>query len=176
VAVCVAGLTFFFGQSAKGRLLFDRIKLRLPLFGQLNKKSLLSNFSRTLSVLVSSGIPLVPAMRLAIETIDNRVISQNLSDITTDIEEGAGIGESFRKSGFFPEIMVQMVSTGEKTGAIDEMVLRTADFYEKQVDSSINTLTTLLEPIVIALIGLVVGGMMLAMFLPVFKLGGIMHR
>jgi type IV pilus assembly protein PilC len=126
--------------------------------------------------LVSSGIPLVPAMRLAIETIDNQVIARTLSDITTDIEKGAGVGEGFRKSGFFPEIMVQMIATGEKTGAIDDMVLKTADFYEKQVESTISTLTTLLEPIIIALIGLVVGGMMLAMFLPVFKLGGVMHH
>jgi type IV pilus assembly protein PilC len=113
---------------------------------------------------------------LGTQTINNLIISQNLGEIINSIERGAGIGESFKRKGFFPEMMVQMITTGEKAGAMDEMVLRAADFYEKQVDRTISALMTLLEPIIIAFVGLLVGGIMLAMFLPVFKMGGIMHH
>lgn len=166
---------FVFSRTEQGRFMLDRLKLNLPVFGPIIKKSIVASFSRTLSVLVGSGIPLVPAMRLATQSIDNRVIAQNLSAISTAIERGAGIGECFRTSGFFPEMMVQMVATGEKTGTIDEMVLKAADFYDKQVDTTLSTLTTLLEPLIIIAVGLVVGGIMMAMFLPVFKMGGTMH-
>jgi type IV pilus assembly protein PilC len=166
---------FVFSHSEQGRFMLDRLKLKLPIFGPIIKKSIVASFSRTLSVLVGSGIPLVPAMRLATNSVENRVIAQNLLAITTAIERGAGVGECFRNSGFFPEMMVQMVSTGEKTGNIDEMVLKAADFYEKQVDTTISTLTTLLEPLIIIVVGFIVGGIMMAMFLPVFKMGGAMH-
>jgi len=166
---------FLLSKTGRGRIILDRMKLNLPVFGPVIKKSIMAQFARTLSLLVASGIPLVPAMRLATQTINNQVIVQNLSTITNDIEKGGGVGDGFRKSGFFPEMMVQMVVTGEKTGAIDAMVLKAADFYEKEVDTSIDTLMTLLEPAIIAFIGIVVGGIMLAMFLPVFKLGGAMR-
>ncbi|RLA92668.1 MAG: hypothetical protein DRG25_05930 [Deltaproteobacteria bacterium] len=172
--ILVSGLGFLFSRTSKGRIIIDRVKLSLPVFGPIIKKSIMANFSRTLSILVNSGIPLVPAMRLATQTINNSLIVQKLSEITDEIERGGGVGEGFRKSGFFPEMMVQMITTGEKTGTIDSMVLKAADFYEKQVETSINTLTTLIEPIIIGVIGLVVGGIMLAMFLPVFKMGGVM--
>ena len=167
---------YLFSLTPRGRIIIDRIKLNLPVFGPIIKKSILSNFSRTLSVLVASGVPLVPALWLATQTINNLIISQNLTEIINSIEKGAGVGEGFKRKGFFPEMMVQMITTGEKAGSMDEMVLRAADFYEKQVDSTISTLMTLLEPIIIAGVGLLVGGIMLAMFLPVFKLGGIMHH
>jgi type IV pilus assembly protein PilC len=125
---------------------------------------------------VEIGVPLVPALWLSTQTINNLIISQNLGEIINGIEQGAGVGEGFKRKGFFPEMMVQMITTGEKAGSMDEMVLRAADFYEKQVDTTISTLMTLLEPIIIAGVGLLVGGIMLAMFLPVFKLGGIMHH
>ena len=175
-AIVIMGLSFLFSRTVRGRTALDRIKLYLPIFGPIIKKSIMANFSRTLSVLISSGIPLIPAMRLATQTINNQIIFQNLSEITNDIEKGGGVGEGFRQSGFFPEMMVQMIATGEKTGTIDDMVLKAADFYEKQVDATIDTITTLLEPIIIAAIGVVVGGIMLAMFLPVFKMGGIMQH
>lgn len=168
-------LVFLFSKTGRGRIILDRLKLNVPVFGPVIKKSIMAQFARTLSLLVASGIPLVPAMRLATQTINNQIIVQNLLAITNDIERGGGVGEGFRKSGFFPEMMVQMVATGEKTGAIDAMVLRAADFYEKEVNTSIDTLMTLLEPFIIAFIGLVVGGIMLAMFFPVFKLGGAMR-
>lgn len=166
---------FLFSKTGRGRLILDRVKLSLPVFGPIIKKSIMAQFARTLSLLVASGIPLVPAMRLTTQTINNQIIVQNLLVITNGIERGGGVGEGFRKSGFFPEMMVQMVATGEKTGAIDAMVLKAADFYEKEVNTSIETLMTLLEPFIIAFIGIVVGGIMLAMFFPVFKLGGAMR-
>jgi len=166
---------FLFSKTGRGKLILDWMQLSLPVFGPIIKKSIMAQFSRTLSLLVASGIPLVPAMRLATQTVNNQIIVQNLLAITTGIERGGGVGEGFRKSGFFPEMMVQMVATGEKTGAIDAMVLKAADFYEKEVNTSIDTLMTLLEPVIIAFIGIVVGGIMLAMFFPVFKLGGAMR-
>ncbi|MBN2466661.1 MAG: type II secretion system F family protein [Deltaproteobacteria bacterium] len=172
---CIIGLIVLLGRTQRGRLLLDRIKLRVPVFGPLIKKSTVTHFARTLSILVTSGIPLVPAMRLAIQTVNNEVVIQQLSIITDEIERGSGVGAGFRKSQFFPEMMVQMIITGEKTGTIDTMILKAAEFYEKQVDAAITTLTTLLEPFIIAIIGFLVGGIMLAMFLPVFKLGGVMH-
>jgi type IV pilus assembly protein PilC len=168
-------VVFLVSKTGGGRVFLDGVKLNLPVFGPLIKKSIMAQFARTLSLLVASGIPLVPAMRLATQTINNQIIVQTLLTITNDIERGGGVGEGFRKSGFFPEMMVQMVATGEKTGAIDAMVLKAADFYEREVNTSIDTLMTLLEPFIIAFIGLVVGGIMLAMFFPVFKLGGAMR-
>lgn len=164
---------YLISRTERGRFVFDQIKLHFPVLGPIIRKSTVANFSRTLSVLLSSGLPLVRALRLATDTVNNQVIARTLSDITREIEKGGSVGEGFRNCGIFPEMVVQMVSTGEKTGTIDSMILRAAEFYEKQVDSSISKLTTVLEPIIIAVVGLIVGGIMLALFLPVFKMGGL---
>ena len=166
---------YLFSLTPRGQMIIDRIKLHLPIFGPIIKKSILSNFSRTLSILVASGVPLVPSLWLATQTINNLVISQNLTEVINAIEKGVGVGEGFKRKEIFPEMMVQMITTGEKAGSMDEMVLRAANFYEKQVDATISTMMTLLEPLIIALVGLLVGGIMLAMFLPVFKMGGVMR-
>ncbi|MDY6862672.1 MAG: type II secretion system F family protein [Thermodesulfobacteriota bacterium] len=173
--VGIVGLGLFFRKTPRGRLILDQTKLNLPIFGPLLKKSILSNFSRTLSILVRSGIPLVQAMRLATQSINNLVITNSLSQIADNIERGGGVGESFRKSGIFPEMMLQMITTGEKTGAIDDMIIKVSTFYDQQIDATVNTLTTLIEPLVIIIIGTLIGGIMLAMFLPVFKMGGAMQ-
>jgi type IV pilus assembly protein PilC len=131
LVILLLGGEYLFSLTPRGRIIIDRIKLNLPVFGPIIKKSILSNFSRTFSVLVVSGMPLVSALWLATQAINNLTISQNLTEIINSIEQGAGVGEGFKRKEFFPEMMVQMITTGEKAGSMDEMVLRAADFYEK---------------------------------------------
>ncbi len=160
----------FWSKTTKGRRIWDQIKLKLPLFGKLNQKIAISRFSRTLAVLIASGLSIVETLNLSRQVIGNTVIADVVDEATDAISHGAGIAESFRRSGVFPPIVIHMISAGEKSGGIEEGLTNVADAFDNDVEVTVKALTSLLEPTMIVLLGIIVGFIVLAILLPIFDI------
>jgi type IV pilus assembly protein PilC len=165
----------FFGLRAacktpKGALVKDHVMLRLPVFGVLFKKVALSRFARTFSTLVKSGVPILGAMEIVSDTAGNLVISNIVNQARDSVKQGDSLSEPFSKSTVFPPMVVKMMAIGERSGALDALLEKIAEFYDQQVESEVKGLTSMIEPIMIAIMGVIVGGIVLAVFLPIFKL------
>ena len=154
-----------------GRLIRDRIFLRIPIFGSIIRQNILSKFSKTFGILISSGVAVMEAMELVIKVVSNRVYEIAIKDATKNIENGVSISESLKNTRVFPPIMIQLFSTGEETGEIDSLSLKASDFYTKQVNASVDRLTSLIEPLLIILVGVVIGGVIIVTYLPIFQVG-----
>jgi type IV pilus assembly protein PilC len=170
-AVAAAALLYGGAQSARGRRLIDGAKLRVPLFGPLVRKAVLARTCRTLSVLLSSGIPLIEAMDTVARVSGNRVIEDALIEATAHVQDGATVADTLKRTGEFPSMVVQFVATGEESGTLPAMLARAASYYEQQVDNTVATLSTLIEPIMIVVMGALAGGVIFALYLPIFSLG-----
>ena len=171
-AVVAAAVLLYMGaQSARGRRLIDGAKLRVPLFGPLVRKAVLARTCRTLSVLLSSGIPLIEAMATVARVSGNRVIEDALIEATAHVQDGATVADTLKRTGEFPSMVVQFVATGEESGTLPAMLARAASYYEQQVDNTVATLSTLIEPIMIVVMGALAGGVIFALYLPIFSLG-----
>lgn len=157
-------------RTPAGTLWWDHFKLRMPIFGVLFLKSSISKFSRTLSTLVKSGVPILTALEIVGTTAGNRVIELALIDVKSSIREGEGIAGPLEKKNIFPIMVVRMVAVGEETGELEQMLSKIADFYDAQVDAAIDGLSSLLEPLIIAFLGIVIGGIVICMFLPILNL------
>ena len=171
----VAGiaLTFAFRQyyaTERGRRVVDGIVLKLPVLGIIMRKIAVARFCRTLSTLMTSGVPILDGLEITARTAGNAVIEDALFEIRRAIERGETVAGPLKQTGVFPGMVVQMIGVGEATGALDTMLSKIADFYEEEVDTAVAGLLTLLEPIMIAFLGLVVGGIVIAMYLPIFGL------
>jgi type IV pilus assembly protein PilC len=164
-----------FAKTDKGRLFLDQRALKLPVFGQLIRKIAVGKFTRTLSTLVKSGVPILSCLEIVGKTAGNRVIELAVYDVRASIKEGETIAGPLQKSGVFPPMVVRMVGVGEQTGELDNMLSKIADFYDEQVDSAVKGLTSMIEPIIIVFLGIVVGGIVICMFLPIFQLSTIIH-
>jgi len=164
------GLVSYVTKSRKGRRMFDNILLRLPLFGEAIKKAAVSKFCRTLSTLLSEGISVTEAMRLVGKTSGNSIIEDASEEAANRIVEGEGISQAMAGTKVFPYLMLQMASVGVDSGSLPELLDKTADFYEEQVDSFVSTLSSMIEPILIVVLGLLVGVVVMAMYLPIFHL------
>ena len=163
-------------QTERGRFFWDKNKLRIPILGPLMRKYSLTKFTRTLGVLINSGVPILAALDLVAETADNKMLEMAISDSSTSIERGSGFAEALgERRSVFPEMVIQMSATGEESGTLDNMLSKVANFYEQQIESNITTLTSLIEPILVIFIGSVVGGILLSIFLPIFKMGRAMR-
>ena len=154
-----------------GSLIRDRILLRIPIFGSIIRQNILSKFSKTFGILISSGVAVMEAMELVIKVVNNRVYEIAVKDATKNIENGVSISDSLKETGVFPPIMIQLFSTGEETGEIDNLSLKASEFYTKQVNASVDRLTSLIEPLLIILVGLVIGGVIIVTYLPIFQVG-----
>ncbi len=154
-----------------GRLIRDKILLRIPIFGSIIRQNILSKFSKTFGILVSAGVSVMESMDLVIKVVSNRVFELAIKDATKNIENGVSISESLKNTGVFPPIMIQLFSTGEETGEIDSLSLKASDFYTKQVNASVDRLTSLIEPLLIILVGVVIGGVIIVTYLPIFQVG-----
>jgi type IV pilus assembly protein PilC len=173
VLVVVSVLAF---RSRGGRRAFDRYKLKMPLFGPLIRKYALVRFTRTLGVLINSGVPILASMDLVAETTGNRFVEDAIRESSAAIEHGSSFSDAMgQRRTVFPEMVVQMASTGEESGALDKMLMKASDFYEQQIQSAIAALTNLLEPVLIVLIGGVIGSILLSIFLPIFRMGRAIH-
>jgi type IV pilus assembly protein PilC len=160
----------YYISTAVGRIQFDTLKLRLPVFGSLFRKVAVSRFARTLSTLTRSGVPVLGALEIVERTIGNEVIARSVKNSQSSIKAGATIAEPLARSGVFPLMVTRMIDVGEKTGSLDEVLSKIAEFYDQQVEATIASLTSLIEPLLILFLGIVVGGMVLALFMPIFKL------
>ncbi|MBI4395842.1 MAG: type II secretion system F family protein [Elusimicrobia bacterium] len=158
-------------KTENGGRIFDTNVLKLPLFGPLLRKVAVAKFTRTLGTLVRSGVPILQAMETVAQTSGNKVIEMAIMDARESIREGERISEPLKKSGVFPPMVVQMIAVGEETGNLDVMLTKIADFYDQEVDVSVKSLTSMIEPIVIVIMGVVIGGIVIAMFIPMFELG-----
>jgi type IV pilus assembly protein PilC len=160
-------------DTAKGRLQTDRMFLRIPVLGTVLSKASISRFTRTLGTLISSGVPILQALEITAKTAGNRVLQAAIERTARSITQGDTIAEPLAESKVFPPMVVQMISIGEQTGALDEMLGKIADFYDDEVDAAVEALTAAIEPVMIVLMGTMVGGMLVAMYLPMFKMGQI---
>ncbi|MEX2555703.1 MAG: type II secretion system F family protein [Actinomycetota bacterium] len=157
-------------NTEKGRGRWDALKLRAPIFGQLVHKSALSRFARTLSVLMRSGVPILQSLEIVQETVNNVVVSNAVRDVAASVKEGESIAKPLERHGTFPPMVVQMIAVGEETGALDTMLAKIADFYDQEVEATVEALTSLIEPVLIAVMGVVVGGMVVALYMPMFNI------
>jgi type IV pilus assembly protein PilC len=157
-------------KTEKGAYVFDVMFLRMPVFGPLFKKVCLSRFSRTFSTLIKSGVPILGAMEIVSETAGNKVISKVVDEAKESVKQGDTLSEPFSRSSVFPGMVVKMMGIGERSGALDALLEKIAEFYDQQVEAEVKGLTSLIEPIMIAVMGFIVGGIVLAVFLPIFKM------
>jgi type IV pilus assembly protein PilC len=156
--------------TQKGRYAFDKFKLKVKVFGPLFHKSALSRFSRTLSTLIRSGVPILQALEIVGETVNNAVISRAVRDVQDSVREGESLATPLAKHATFPPMVVQMMAVGEETGALEVMLAKVADFYDQEVEAAVASLTSLIEPILIAVMGAAVGGMVVALYMPLFNI------
>jgi type IV pilus assembly protein PilC len=158
-------------KTRRGGLLWDTFKLQFPIFGGLVLNSLMDKFAKTFGILIGAGVPVLEAMSHAIRVVENRVIANGLRKASNLIKDGFAISVALKKTGVFPPIMIQLIATGEETGEMNRLLEKAAEFYEKQVDATIGRLTSLIEPLLIIMIGGVIGIILIAIYLPVFMLG-----
>ncbi len=173
IVVIAVGL-FFSGRYVyrlpPGRLFVDKYALKLPVFGELLTRVAVARFCRTLGTMVASGVPILEALDICARTAGNKVIEQAVMKVRDSISEGRTISEPLSESGVFPEMVCQMISVGEATGALDVMLNKVADFYEEEVDQSVENLTSMLEPMIMVFLGVIIGGLVIAMYLPIFSM------
>jgi len=170
VVATLVVLFVIFKRTKFGRHVVDKVKLKMPIFGPVVSKVAISRFTRTLGTLVSSGVPILQALTIVKETAGNVIIGNAVGDVHESVKEGETITAPLEASAVFPPIVISMVDVGEQTGALPEMLLKIADNYDEEVDNAVTAMTSLLEPIMIVLLGLVVGSIVIAMFLPLIKL------
>ncbi|MBC7387121.1 MAG: type II secretion system F family protein [Cryobacterium sp.] len=160
-----------FFESPEGRIFRDRALFKAPLFGPLMLKGGTARFTRTLGTLLASGVSLLDAIDICRQTIDNAVLEEAVGKVRTEIEQGKSLSVVFMKLDIFPKMAIQMMAVGENTGQLDKMLEKVADFYEAEVEALVGGLTKLIEPFILVFLGGTVGGMMIAMYLPIFKMG-----
>ncbi len=165
----VVGIRAYY-KTEGGRSLIDALVLKLPVFGTLIRKVSVARFTRTLGTLVSSGVPILEGLRITARTAGNRVVERAVLETRASVTAGKTLAEPLKASTVFPPMVVQMISVGEQTGALDAMLNKIADFYDDEVDTAVTALTALLEPMMIVFLGVVIGGLVIAMYLPIFKL------
>lgn len=170
VTIGVVALIYGWYRTTSGKEVLDRVILKVPILGGLVHKTSLARFARTLSTLLNSGVDLMEAMEITARTTGNRVVQHGIVRARNSIREGSTISRPLEQTRIFPPLVVQMVAIGEQSGNLDEMLSKVADFYDKEVDAAVEALTTALEPIIMVLLGGIVGTMVIAMYLPIFKL------
>lgn len=172
------GLFFFFRslKTDRGKEVLHPLFLKLPVFGNIIRKVAVARFTRTLGTMLSSGVPILDALNICSKTAGNKVVERDVQRARVSISEGKSMAEPLSESVVFPMMVVQMISVGESTGALDAMLKKIADFYEDEVESAVANMKQLIEPIMILFLGVVVGGLIVAMYLPIFKLGSVVGQ
>jgi type IV pilus assembly protein PilC len=156
-------------KTEHGRQVVDAIKLRIPVFGSLFQKTALSRFASTLAMLLSSGVPILQALDIVIDTVNNSVMGKAVTEVQESVRQGDSIARPLSKSPVFPPMVVQMISVGEETGQVDTMLEKVAEFYDQEVEAQVDSLTSLIEPILIAFVGGCVGAAVIALYMPMFQ-------
>ncbi len=165
-----------FLRTEKGTLLFDKLKLHLPVFGPILRKVAISKFCRTLATLVKSGVPILTALEIVGKTAGNKIIERAVDKVRISIREGENITDPLMRTRVFPPLVVRMISVGEQTGELEKMLTKIADFYDDQIDAAVQSLTSLIEPLVIGFLGLIIGSIVICMFMPIFQLASLVGK
>lgn len=163
-------------RTNQGKATFDKVTLKLPVIGPLLRKVAVAKFTRTLATLVKSGVPILVSLEIVGKTAGNAVIEKALNEVRVSIKEGENIADPLAKCGAFPPMVVRMIHVGEQTGELEKMLGKIADFYDDQVDAAVSGMTSLIEPLIIAFLGIIIGGIVIAMFLPIFKMTEIISH
>ncbi len=163
----------YYYKTPKGKKVIDGVALKLPIFGDLIRKAAVAKFTRTLGTLISSGVPILEGLGIVAKTAGNKIIEEALLFARQSISEGKTIAEPIGKANVFPPMVVQMIGVGETTGALDAMLSKIADFYDDEVDAAVTALTSLLEPMLMIFLGVTIGFIVIAMYLPIFKMGSV---
>ncbi len=173
----IGGGIYAFGQARKRSPKFnhtlDRMVLKLPIIGDILRKAVVARFARTLSTMFAAGVPLVEAMDSVAGAAGNAVYAEGIMSMRDNVATGQQLQLAMAQTGLFPNMVVQMVAIGEESGSLDAMLGKVADFYEQEVDDAVDSLSSLLEPLIMAVLGVLVGGLIIAMYLPIFKLGSV---
>jgi type IV pilus assembly protein PilC len=159
-------------STEKGRIILDDLSLKLPVFGLLIRKVAVAKFTRTLGTMISSGVPILDGLEIVAKTAGNKTVEKAIYKVKQSISEGKTIAEPLTQSGVFPPMVCQMIAVGEQAGALDTMLNKIADFYDDEVDDAVSNLTAMMEPLLMLFLGVTVGGLVVAMYLPIFKLAG----
>ena len=171
--IVVGGLIFVMKKylsTERGAYYFDNFKLKALILGPLFKKLAVAKFSRTFSTLAKSGVSILSALDIVSKTSGNKVVEEAIISCSNSVRDGESIAKPLSKSGVFPPMVTRMISVGEQTGQLEKMLSKIADFYDEQVDAAATALTSMIEPLVIAFLGIVIGGIVIALFLPIFKI------
>jgi type IV pilus assembly protein PilC len=160
-------------RTERGRLNIDTMVLKVPVFGPLLRKVAVAKFTRTLSAMLASGVPILEGLDVVIKTAGNRLVENSLMETRRSISEGQTIAQPLKETAVFPPMVVQMIGVGEATGALDTMLEKIADFYDDEVDTAVSAMTALLEPFMMVFLGVVVGGIIIAMYLPIFQMASV---
>ena len=172
VVVFVFAFKRFYGTD-KGRVLVDDYLLKLPVFGTLLRKVAVAKFTRTMGTMISSGVPILEALSITAKTAGNKTIEAAIFKVQSAITEGRTMADPLSESGVFPSMVCQMVAVGESTGALDAMLGKIADFYDDEVDAAVGNLTAMIEPFMMVFLGVTIGGLVISMYLPIFKMAGM---
>lgn len=159
-----------FNKTEKGQMFFDRLMLKVPVFGKLTSMVVISRFTRTLGTLLSSGIPLLDALEIGEAVMGNKVYGKTLQEVRISVREGASLAQPLKESGVFPPLVTRMIAVGEQTGEMEAMLSKVTDIYDQQVETMVSTLTSLLEPVMIVIIGAVMAFIVFAVLMPIFNL------
>ncbi|MCP3974868.1 MAG: type II secretion system F family protein [bacterium] len=175
--ILLGGLTIWgsrrWVRTDAGRLTWDTVKLKFPVFGKLAHKTALSRFSRTLAVLSRTGVPILQAIDIVADTSGNRLVAAALDEVKESVRAGESLAAPLSRHKVFPPMVVQMMTVGEETGELDHMLAKVADFYESEVEDTVSALTSLIEPLLIVVMGVTVGGILIALYLPIFNIAGL---
>jgi type IV pilus assembly protein PilC len=171
IGAVIVGFKLFLANT-KGRVIFDTIILKMPVIGDVIRKVSVARFTRTLGTMISSGVPILDALDVVAKTAGNKVIEAGILYTRSKISEGKTIAVPLAETKVFPQMVVQMIGVGEATGAMDQMLNKIADFYDDEADNAIGALTSLIEPIMMVFLGGLVGGFVIAMYLPIFSMAG----
>ncbi|MGD9305314.1 MAG: type II secretion system F family protein, partial [Desulfobacterales bacterium] len=159
-------------STEKGQDVVDDVVLKFPVFGDLLRKVAVAKFTRTMGTMLASGVAILEALDIVAKTSGNRTVERAIYDVRSGIAEGRTMADPLQESGVFPPMVCQMISVGESTGALDAMLEKIADFYDEEVDQAVENLTSLIEPFMLVFLGVTIGGMVVAMYLPIFKMAG----
>jgi len=176
LAILIGAAVWYWAQTPRGRVALDQAKFNLPIFGPLIRMYAITKFARTLGILTTSGTQILFALKVMRPVPGNRVLERGIDFVRSRVEEGSSLSRAMTDAGVFPEMLVQMTATGEETGKLDTMLMRTADFYEQRVTAAVEGLSSLVEPIAIVILGGMVGLMLIALYLPIFSLGQAMRQ
>ena len=174
IVLFIVSLKKFYGTE-KGRAILDDLSLRLPVFGDLLRKSAVSRFTRTMGTMLSSGVAILDALEIVAKTSGNKTVEKAIYGVRSGISEGRTMADPLGESGVFPAMVCQMISVGESTGALDSMLEKIADFYDEEVDQSVENMTALIEPFMLVFLGTIIGGLVVSMYLPIFKMAAALE-